>query len=98
MQEQRPSPRRPWLRLSAVGLIGLSLASGLQAQTLKLRLLETSDLHMNLLAYDYYQDRPSEAQGLSRTAGLIAQARAEQPNHLLLDNGDLIQGSPMGDV
>ena len=98
MQERRPTPRTPWLRHGALALLGLSLAAGLQAQTLRLRLLETSDIHMNLLAYDYYQDQPSATQGLSRTARLIAQARAEQPNHLLLDNGDLIQGSPMGDV
>ena len=77
---------------------GLALCAGLQAQTLRLRLLETSDVHMHLLAYDYYQDQPSDTLGLSRTATLIAQARAEQPNHLLIDNGDLIQGSPMGDV
>ncbi|MGM9514258.1 bifunctional 2',3'-cyclic-nucleotide 2'-phosphodiesterase/3'-nucleotidase [Roseateles sp. DB2] len=98
MQDRHPSHRLPWLRLSAAAFLGLSLAAGLQAQTLQLRLLETSDVHMNLLAYDYYQDQPSTSQGLSRTARLIAQARAEQPNHLLLDNGDLIQGSPMGDV
>ena len=98
MQDRAPSPRSTRPRLSAIAVLGLCLATGLQAQTLKLRLLETSDLHMNLLAYDYYQDQPSTTQGLSRTARLIAQARAEQPNHLLLDNGDLIQGSPMGDV
>lgn len=79
-------------------VLGLLLGAGVQAQTLHLRVMETSDLHMNLLAYDYYRDQPSDAQGLSRVATLIQQARAEQPNHLLIDNGDLIQGSPMGDA
>ncbi len=88
----------PGLRPGLLMAAGLLLCTALQAQTLRLRLLETSDVHMQLLAYDYYQDRPSEALGLSRTATLIARARAEQPNNLLIDNGDLIQGSPMGDV
>ncbi|QND82558.1 2',3'-cyclic-nucleotide 2'-phosphodiesterase [Chromobacterium vaccinii] len=64
----------------------------------QLRVLETSDVHMNLLAYDYYQDKPAADFGLERTASLIAAARAESPNSLLIDNGDLLQGSPMGDL
>ncbi len=62
-----------------------------------LRILETTDLHVHVLAYDYYADRPSTAVGLARTAELIAQARAEAVNCLLLDNGDFLQGNPMGD-
>lgn len=68
------------------------------AQTLKLRLLETTDIHMNLLPWDYYQDQPVDDYGLARTATLIKAARAENPNTVLLDNGDLLQGSPMGDA
>ena len=67
------------------------------AQRIKLRILETTDVHMNLLAYDYYQDKPVEEFGLARTITLIKAARAEVPNHLLIDNGDLLQGSPLGD-
>ncbi len=67
------------------------------AQQIKLRILETTDLHMNLLGYDYYQDKAVEDYGLERTATLIKAARAEVRNHLLFDNGDLLQGSPLGD-
>ncbi|GLP97410.1 bifunctional 2',3'-cyclic-nucleotide 2'-phosphodiesterase/3'-nucleotidase [Paraferrimonas sedimenticola] len=63
--------------------------------TIQLRLLETSDLHANLMDYNYYQDRDDPSIGLARVASLIAQQRT--PNSLLIDNGDLIQGSPMGD-
>jgi 2',3'-cyclic-nucleotide 2'-phosphodiesterase/3'-nucleotidase len=73
------------------------LAGGAAAQTLKLRILETTDLHMNLLGYDYYQDKVVEEYGLERTATLIKAARAEAKNSLLFDNGDLLQGSPLGD-
>ena len=63
----------------------------------RLRLLETADLHINILNYDYYRDREDDGFGLSRTATLIRQARTEAPNSLLIDNGDTIQGSPFGD-
>jgi 2',3'-cyclic-nucleotide 2'-phosphodiesterase/3'-nucleotidase len=64
---------------------------------LQLRLMGTSDLHANIFAYDYYRDRPDDRVGLARTAGLIATARAEAQNSILLDNGDIIQGTPLGD-
>ncbi|MFO1329033.1 MAG: bifunctional 2',3'-cyclic-nucleotide 2'-phosphodiesterase/3'-nucleotidase [Rubrivivax sp.] len=89
----------PRVRLHAFALVAaLALpAAPLQAATLDLRLLETTDVHMNLLAWDYYLDKPSDETGLARTATLIKAARAEAPNTLLFDNGDLIQGSPLGD-
>ena len=65
---------------------------------LKLRIMETTDVHMNMLSYDYYQDKPTDQYGLSRTVALIRAARAESMNSMLFDNGDLLQGSPMGDV
>ncbi|MGX5915237.1 bifunctional 2',3'-cyclic-nucleotide 2'-phosphodiesterase/3'-nucleotidase [Aliidiomarina sp. Khilg15.8] len=62
-----------------------------------LRLMQTTDIHAYLLGYDYFADQPTQAYGLARTAALIKQARSEMPNHVLVDNGDLIQGSAMGD-
>ena len=79
-------------------LLALALPVPLaQAQQLKLRLLQTTDLHMHLLGWDYYQDKPAEEFGLDRTATLIKAARAEVNNTLLFDNGDLLQGNPLGD-
>jgi len=78
-------------------LSGLLMACTTPAAELSLRLLETSDLHMNLLAWDYYQDKPTTDYGLARTITLIKAARAEVKNSLLIDNGDLLQGSPLGD-
>ena len=48
-------------------------------------LLETTDLHANVLSYDYYKLKPEPALGLERTATLIRQARAQYPNNLLLE-------------
>ena len=54
-------------------------------------------MHARIHPYDYYRDCPDEKTGLAKAAALIAEARAEAPNSVLLDNGDLIQGSPLGD-
>jgi 2',3'-cyclic-nucleotide 2'-phosphodiesterase / 3'-nucleotidase len=62
-----------------------------------LRLMETTDLHVHVFPYDYYSDRPIDTVGLARTAAHVADIRAEATNSVLLDNGDLIQGNPMGD-
>lgn len=62
-----------------------------------LRLIETTDLHLHLMPWDYYADRPQSGIGLAAAAGAIARARAEAPNALLFDNGDFLQGTPLGD-
>ena len=80
------------------GVAAMCLAVPCGAVELKLRIMETTDVHMNLLSYDYYQDRPTDQSGLSRAVTLIKAARAEVANSMLFDNGDLLQGNPMGDV
>ncbi len=67
------------------------------ADQVHLRILETTDLHVHILPFDYFKNRPTPTLGLARTAGLIETLRAEVPNTLLFDNGDYLQGSPMGD-
>ncbi|PNY82386.1 2',3'-cyclic-nucleotide 2'-phosphodiesterase [Deinococcus koreensis] len=78
-------------------LIGALLLGAAGAQTVELRILETTDLHTNALGYDYYQDKPTGEYGLEYTATLIKNAREEKRNSMLFDNGDLIQGNPLGD-
>src|SRR5450830_640949 len=62
-----------------------------------LAVLETTDVHSNVLGYDYYKLAEDKSFGLDRTATLIKRARAEFPNTLLLDNGDTIQGTALAD-
>ena len=78
-------------------LLALSVSIATQAATVDLRILETTDLHSNMMDFDYYKDTPTEKFGLVRTATLIHAARQEVKNSLLVDNGDIIQGSPLGD-
>ncbi|MGG1400948.1 bifunctional 2',3'-cyclic-nucleotide 2'-phosphodiesterase/3'-nucleotidase [Bacillus salipaludis] len=65
--------------------------------TVQLRLLETTDIHVFLANYDYYQTKQDDKVGLVKTASLIKQARSEVKNSMLFDNGDEIQGNPLGD-
>ncbi len=69
-------------------------AAGTQAH---LRIMETTDLHVHVFPYNYYADRPDDTVGLARTAAHIADIRTEATNSLLIDNGDFLQGNPMGD-
>lgn len=66
-------------------------------QLADLRILTTTDMHMNVLPFDYLTNAPCNHVGLARTASLISMRRAERENHLLLDNGDFLQGTPIGD-
>ncbi|WHY91364.1 bifunctional 2',3'-cyclic-nucleotide 2'-phosphodiesterase/3'-nucleotidase [Neobacillus cucumis] len=66
-------------------------------KTVHLRLLETTDIHVFLANYDYYQTKLDDKVGLAKTATLIKQARSEVKNSMLFDNGDEIQGNPLGD-
>lgn len=75
----------------------VSYAEVMDQDIIKLRILETTDLHSNMMNYDYYQDKEVLNFGFAKTATLIKKAKEESPNSLLFDNGDLIQGSPMGD-
>lgn len=62
-----------------------------------LRLLATSDIHVSLSPFDYFKDQENANGCLSMTASLIAKARRESENCLLFDNGDFLNGGPLGD-
>lgn len=65
--------------------------------TSHLRLLQTTDLHMHLLGYDYLADCPTTRHGLTRLVPVIDAARNEDVTTLLFDNGDFLQGNPLAD-
>ena len=68
-----------------------------QANQAHLRIMETTDIHVHVFPYDYYADKPNDTMGLARTASIIDAIRAEAANSMLVDNGDFLQGNPMGD-
>ncbi|MBD2803949.1 bifunctional 2',3'-cyclic-nucleotide 2'-phosphodiesterase/3'-nucleotidase [Xenorhabdus sp. ZM] len=80
-----------------VSTLAMLVAFNVNAATVDLRVMETSDIHSNLIDFDYFKDKSTEQFGLVRTANLIKSAKTEATNAILVDNGDLIQGSPLAD-
>ena len=78
-----PSPTRP-----------PPTADGVRAT---LAILESTDIHSNVLSYDYYKLAEDDSLGFERMATLVRQARKEYPNSLLFDAGDTIQGTALAD-
>ena len=69
-----------------------------EGTTVTLALMETTDIHANVMSYNYYALAEDTSLGLERTSTLVQAARAENPNNLLLDDGDVIQGTLLGDL
>nr|WP_263597038.1 bifunctional 2',3'-cyclic-nucleotide 2'-phosphodiesterase/3'-nucleotidase [Metabacillus idriensis] len=82
--------------LSVLPLSSVNAAAE-EAPTIELRLLETTDIHAHIMDYDYYSDKETASYGLARTAVLIDEQRKSAKNSILVDNGDLIQGNPLGE-
>ena len=102
MQSLRRSQysRRSFLAGTAAGVTLIALhpySARAAANQAHLRILETTDLHVHVFPYDYYSDRPIDTVGLARTTSIIDAIRAEATNTILIDNGDFLQGNPMGD-
>jgi 2',3'-cyclic-nucleotide 2'-phosphodiesterase/3'-nucleotidase len=63
----------------------------------QLALLETTDLHANVLSYDYFKLAEDRNIGFERAAELILAARKEFENSLTFDAGDTVQGTALAD-
>ena len=73
-------------------------SSPLSGASCTLTLLATSDLHLNLCPWNHFSDRAAPGIGLIAASGHIARLRRTEPNALLLDNGDFLQGTAVGDA
>ena len=65
-------------------------------------LLATTDVHGNVMDWDYFCNRPASELygtgiGLARAAGIVAQVRQRcgPDSVVLVDNGDTLQGTPV---
>ncbi len=85
------------LKKYAFGLALIITINIVQASIVDIQILETSDIHSNLTDYDFYKKEATERFGFVRTASLIREMKDQNINTVLVDNGDLIQGSPMAD-
>jgi 2',3'-cyclic-nucleotide 2'-phosphodiesterase/3'-nucleotidase len=70
------------------------IALGLQAQEARIQILGTTDMHGRVRAEDTYSLQPMN-QGWAKITTLIRQQKALNPNTILVDCGDTIQGEPL---
>ncbi|HVG31569.1 MAG TPA: 5'-nucleotidase C-terminal domain-containing protein [Pyrinomonadaceae bacterium] len=79
-----------------LALAAFTFAAGQTAAPARahITIMATTDLHGNILPVDYYTNKPDN-RGLAKAATVIKQARKDQPNLLLIDSGDTIQGTPL---
>ena len=79
-------------------LMGTSVTPVSAAETRDIVILGTSDLHGNVDNYDYFTDSVptgSSQRGLTKILSYVKTVRASNPNTILIDNGDTIQGNPL---
>ncbi|HNW53040.1 MAG TPA: 5'-nucleotidase C-terminal domain-containing protein [Bacteroidales bacterium] len=65
------------------------------AQTIRLKLVETSDVHGSLFPWDFINDKPANT-SLAQVYTYVKALRADPGQSvILLDNGDILQGQPL---
>jgi len=77
-----------------IGLSGLPLTSCNQNLTKRITILHTNDVHSHIEPFSSSHPDYPNLGGLARRATLIEQIRKENINTLLLDAGDIFQGTP----
>ena len=72
----------------------LCLFQSTMAQSVKIKVIQTSDVHGSFFPYDFI-NRKAKSGSLARVSTYVKKARATYgPNVILLDNGDILQGQP----
>jgi 5'-nucleotidase len=77
-----------------LSLSGLSLSSFSTIKEKKITILHTNDVHSHIDPFPENHPRNPSMGGVARRANIIEQIRKEEDNVLLLDAGDIFQGTP----
>ncbi|WP_306590397.1 bifunctional UDP-sugar hydrolase/5'-nucleotidase [Geothrix sp. 21YS21S-4] len=75
----------------------LLIAVGLQAQETRIQILGTTDMHGRVTAEDAFTLQPAN-RGWAKLASIIRRQKALNPNTVLVDCGDTLQGEPLNYV
>src|SRR5215210_5021794 len=94
MKTRKPSPLIYSFSTLIILLALVLVARSFVPERVQITILGTTDLHGNINPIDYYTNKPDN-RGIAKVATLIKRIRKEQPNVLLIDSGDTIQGSPL---
>lgn len=90
--------RRDFIQKTAAGsalvLGGLSLSSFSEPTVKKITILHTNDVHSHIDPFPVDDPKYPNMGGAARRATLIQELRKQNPNTLLLDAGDIFQGTP----
>lgn len=90
--------RRDFIQKTAAGsalvLGGMPLMSFEEPEVKKITILHTNDTHSHLDPFPADDPKYPNLGGVARRATLVEQIRRENPNTLLLDAGDVFQGTP----
>src|SRR6476646_6701883 len=78
----------------ALSLPEHSRAQNSTSKRAHLVILSTTDMHGHIFPIDYYTNKYDNV-GIAKVATLVKQARKNDPDLLLLDSGDTIQGTPL---
>ncbi|HSQ45618.1 MAG TPA: metallophosphatase [Lutibacter sp.] len=73
---------------------GLSLQSFASKNSKHITILHTNDVHSHIDPFPSTDSRYANMGGVARRATLVESIRKENPNTLLLDAGDIFQGTP----
>ncbi|UTR11957.1 bifunctional 2',3'-cyclic-nucleotide 2'-phosphodiesterase/3'-nucleotidase [Evansella sp. LMS18] len=79
-------------------LPGAAAENAENSETHKLAIMGTTDIHAHIMPYDYMEDLEDETIGLSKVYSVVEEIREQYDHSLLIDNGDIIQGSILGDI
>ena len=80
--------------MAAMMLLTTSLTAATTTKTIKLKVIETSDIHGHFFPYDFMEKKPLKGT-LVRVNTYVKKQRQQYGDHLLLiDNGDILQGQP----
>ncbi|WNM18319.1 bifunctional metallophosphatase/5'-nucleotidase [Flavobacterium capsici] len=77
-----------------VGVTGVTLSSFTTLNTKHLTILHTNDVHSYIDPFPANHPKNPNAGGVARRAAIIENIRKENSNVLLLDAGDIFQGTP----
>jgi len=77
-----------------LGLSGVSLSSFSTIDTKKITILHTNDTHSHIDPFPADHPKNPNMGGAARRAAIIESIRKEEKNVLLLDAGDIFQGTP----
>ena len=84
-----------FLALLSIILVLASCQQVQKPESLKIKIIETSDLHGAIFPYDLKDDKPTE-NSLAQVMTFVKEERAKAGQVvILLDNGDILQGDPM---